>query len=137
MSDKAVQFAGVLSIDSSLIKLKKPKGIFLLKKDYNTINILKKSHLLNKETIDLGVSNFQSLKYTYNDKNQLTRISSKPLLNHNRIIKIKEPKKAEKIVLPKLIIYSKSNSSNNTARTTQIESFRGSTRNKRKIGIDV
>jgi hypothetical protein len=42
-----------------MIKLKKPKGLFLLRKDYDIISLLKKSPQLYQETIDLGGSNFQ------------------------------------------------------------------------------
>ncbi len=79
MSEKGVQFSSVLSgVDSNMIKLKKPKGLFLLRKDINIILLLKKSPQLYQETVDLGVQNVNPIiTRNQSQKNVMTRSYSK------------------------------------------------------------
>jgi hypothetical protein len=138
MSDIAIQFTGVInSLDPNYIKLKKPKGLFLLRKDYNTILLLKKSSQLYQETIELGVNNLNPLvSRSVSSKSKMTRTFSKPFFSHNKIPKPKVSKNEEKVVLPKLIILSNRNSlcnsKNVSARDTKIGFYRKSSRNIHK-----
>lgn len=114
MSEIGVQYSNVLNgLDSKMIKLKKPKGLFLLRKDINTILLLKKSPQLYQETVDLGVHNPNPiLTRTQSQKNIMMRSFTKPFFNHNmKLIKSRTPKHEDKITLPKLIILNGKNNS--------------------------